>query len=436
MYQYTSSYAEYALTPEIILSLVGLVVMFLLGIPIWISLGISAFALLYFSQVIPLSLIGESLFAGLDAFPLIAVPLFILTGDALVRTGLSNKLLDVAEALMGWVRSGFGSSTILGCGFFSCISGSDAAGAAAMGRIATGRLVEKGYPLPYASALVASGSCTGILIPPSIGYIIIGLVLGLSASTLFIAAIIPGVLVLVSIMVANVVMNRAMGYESSTARFDPKHLLWTLWDAKFALMIPFLILGGIYSGVFTPTEAASVAVVLIIAIGLAQRTISLDDLPDMLLSSVKVNGVIVPIIALSLPLAQALSLLQIPQSLVADLTSISAEPLFIIAVMIVIFMIAGAFMEATPNIVILGPLLLPLAQEIGMNDIHFSIFMLTTLGLGFITPPLGLNLFVLSAITGASSMSISYRAIPFMVSMLLAAIVIAVFPQISMVFLD
>ncbi len=436
MYQYTSSYAEYALTPEIIMSLVGLVVMFLLGIPVWISLGISAFALLYFSQVIPLSLIGESLFAGLDAFPLIAVPLFILTGDALVRTGLSNKLLDVAEALMGWVRSGFGSSTVLGCGFFSCISGSDAAGAAAMGRIATGRLVEKGYPLPYASALVASGSCTGILIPPSIGYIIIGLVLGLSASTLFIAAIIPGVLVLVSIMVANVVMNRAMGYESSTERFDPRHLLWTMWDAKFALMIPFLILGGIYSGVFTPTEAASVAVVLIIVIGLAQRTISVADLPDMLLSSVKVNGVIVPIIALSLPLAQALSLLQIPQSLVADLTSISSEPLFIIGVMIVIFMIAGAFMEATPNIVILGPLLLPLAQEIGMNDIHFSIFMLTTLGLGFITPPLGLNLFVLSAITGASSMSISYRAIPFMVSMLLAAIAIAVFPQLSMVFLD
>ncbi len=436
MYQYTSSFAEYTLTPEIILSLVGLVVMFLLGIPIWISLGISAFLLLYFSDVIPLSLIGESLFAGLDAFPLIAVPLFILTGDALVRTGLSNKLLDVAEAMMGWVRSGFGSSTVLGCGFFSCISGSDAAGAAAMGRIATGRLVEKGYPLPYASALVASGSCTGILIPPSIGYIIIGLVLGLSASTLFIAAIIPGVLVLLSIMIANVAVNRAMGYETSTQRFNMRHLLWTMYDAKFALLVPFLILGGIYSGIFTPTEAAGVAVVLIITIGLAQRTITLRDLPDMLLSSVKVNGVIVPIIALSLPLAQALSLLQIPQQLVADLTAISSNPLFIIGIMIAIFMLAGAFMEATPNIVILGPLLLPLAQEIGMNGIHFSIFMLTTLGLGFITPPLGLNLFVLSAITGASSMSISYRAIPFMVSMLLVAIAIAVFPQLSMVFLD
>lgn len=436
MYQYTSSYAEYTLTPEIILSLVGLLVMFLFGIPIWISLGISAFGLLYFSEVIPLSLIGESLFAGLDAFPLIAVPLFILTGDALVRTGLSNKLLDVAEALMGWVQSGFGSSTVLGCGFFSCISGSDAAGAAAMGRIATHRLVEKGYPLPYASALVAAGSCTGILIPPSIGYIIIGLVLGISASTLFIAAIIPGVMVLLAIMLANIVVNRICGYEESTKRFSVRHLLATLYDAKFALVIPILILGGIYTGIFTPTEAAGAAVVLIFIIGLSQKTIVFSDIPDMLLSSVKVNGVIVPIIALSLPLAQALSLLQIPQSLVADLTSISGSPVFIIGIMIAIFMLAGAFMEATPNIVILGPLLLPLAQEIGMGDIHFSIFMLTTLGLGFITPPLGLNLFVLSAITGASSMSISYRAIPFMVSMLLTAILIAAFPQISMFFLD
>jgi len=435
MYQYVSTFSQPSMTPEIIMSLVGLLVMFLFGIPIWISLGLSAFSLLYFSDVIPLSLIGESLFAGLDAFPLVAVPLYILTGDALVRTGLSNKLLDVAEALMGWVQSGFGSSTVLGCGFFSSISGSDAAGAAGMGRLAIGRLVEKGYPLPYAAALVASGSCTGILIPPSIGYIIIGLVLGISASTLFIAAIIPGVLVLLSIMIANVVMNRIMGYEVSTHKFSARNLVWTVYDAKFALMIPFLILGGIYSGIFTPTEAAGIAVVLIITIGLVQKTITWNDLPDMLLSSAKVNGVIVPIIALSLPLAQSLSLLQIPQSLVADLTSISGSPVFIIGIMIMIFMVAGAFMEATPNIVIFGPLLLPLALEIGMNQIHFSIFMLTTLGLGFITPPLGLNLFVLSAITGAPTLSIAYRAIPFMVSMLLAVILIATFPQLSMAFL-
>lgn len=430
------SFVAYTLSGDILITIIGFFVLFVLGVPVWISLGVTAYFLLFFSDVIPIRLIGESLFAGLDVFPLIAVPLFILTGDAMVRTGLSGRLLDLAEACLGWVRSGFGSSTVLGCGFFSCITGSDAAGAAAMGRIAHSRLVDKGYPPAYAAALIASGSCTGILIPPSIGYIIIGLVLGIPVSTLFTAAIIPGIIVLLSIMIANIVVNKVTGFENSTKKFDAKVLYRAIVDGKYAISIPVLILGGIYSGVFTPTEAAGVAVVYIVTLGLIQKTITLDDIPNMLLSSVKVNGIIIPIIALSLPVAQALSLIQIPQQIVHNLTEISSDPTFIIGVMLVIFIIAGAFMEAAPNIVILGPLLLPLAIEIGMDEIHFSIFMLTTLGLGFITPPLGLNLFVLSAITGISAMEISKYAVPFMVSMLIAAIIIVSFPSLSLFFLD
>ncbi|MFP6734584.1 MAG: TRAP transporter large permease [Rhodospirillales bacterium] len=430
------SFVAYTLSGDILITIIGFFVLFVLGVPVWISLGVTAYFLLFFSDVIPIRLIGESLFAGLDVFPLIAVPLFILTGDAMVRTGLSGRLLDLAEACLGWVRSGFGSSTVLGCGFFSCITGSDAAGAAAMGRIAHSRLVDKGYPPAYAAALIASGSCTGILIPPSIGYIIIGLVLGIPVSTLFTAAIIPGIIVLLSIMIANIVVNKVTGFENSTKKFDAKVLYRAIVDGKYAISIPVLILGGIYSGVFTPTEAAGVAVVYIVTLGLIQKTITLDDIPNMLLSSVKVNGIIIPIIALSLPVAQALSLIQIPQQIVHNLTEISSDPTFIIGVMLVIFIIAGAFMEAAPNIVILGPLLLPLAIEIGMDEIHFSIFMLTTLGLGFITPPLGLNLFVLSAITGIAAMEISKYAVPFMVSMLIAAIIIVSFPSLSLFFLD
>ena len=430
------SFVAYTLSGDILITIIGFFVLFVLGVPVWISLGVTAYFLLFFSDVIPIRLIGESLFAGLDVFPLIAVPLFILTGDAMVRTGLSGRLLDLAEACLGWVRSGFGSSTVLGCGFFSCITGSDAAGAAAMGRIAHSRLVDKGYPPAYAAALIASGSCTGILIPPSIGYIIIGLVLGIPVSTLFTAAIIPGIIVLLSIMIANIVVNKVTGFENSTKKFDAKVLYRAIVDGKYAISIPVLILGGIYSGVFTPTEAAGVAVVYIVTLGLIQKTITLDDIPNMLMSSVKVNGIIIPIIALSLPVAQALSLIQIPQQIVHNLTEISSDPTFIIGVMLVIFIIAGAFMEAAPNIVILGPLLLPLAIEIGMDEIHFSIFMLTTLGLGFITPPLGLNLFVLSAITGIAAMEISKYAVPFMVSMLIAAIIIVSFPSLSLFFLD
>ena len=172
------------------------VVFISVGIPVWAAIGSAAIAMLYFSGVLPMALVGESLFSGIDAFALTAIPLFILTGDVLVRTGLSRKFLDVAEALTCWARGGFGSATVLVCGMFSAISGSDAAGAAAVGRMTIDRLVESGYPRPYACALVAAGACTGILIPPSIAYIIIGLVLGISASTLFQAALIPGLLIL------------------------------------------------------------------------------------------------------------------------------------------------------------------------------------------------------------------------------------------------
>jgi TRAP-type C4-dicarboxylate transport system permease large subunit len=371
----------------------------------------------------------------------------------LVRSGLSNKLLDVAEATMGSLRTGLGTSTVLGCGFFACISGSDAAGAAAVGRITIKRLTDSGYPLPYACALVASGACTGILIPPSIAYIIMGLVLGISASTLFLAAAVPGVLIMISIMITNVIVNRRRGYEHSRAQFSFARWTRAVWDGKYALMIPFIILGGIYSGIFTPTEAAAVAVVTTIAIGMMQGTLTLSDFPKMLESSAKVNGVIVPIIAFALPLAQVLAALEVvivpiiafalplaqvlaalevPQTFVQGITLLTADPTLIVLMMLGIFIAAGCVMETTPNIVILSPIMLPLAQEIGMSDIQFCIFMVTSLGVGFITPPLGLNLFVLSGLTGQSVLGIARNAVPYVLAMLVVVLLIAFIPEVSL----
>ncbi len=409
-----------------------MVVLFGLAVPVWVALGFAAIGLLIATGVLPLSLFGEALFDGIDAFALIAIPLYILTGDVLVRSGLSGKLLDIAEATMGQLRSGLGTSTVLGCGFFACISGSDAAGAAAVGRITFDRLVERGYPRSYACALVASGACTGILIPPSIAYIIIGLVLGISAATLFLAAALPGVLIMASIMITNVILNRLHGYENSHARFSFRRWLRAVWAGRFALLIPFIILGGIYSGIFTPTEAAAVAVVTTIAIGMLQGTLTLADFPRMLESSAKVNGVIVPIIAFALPLAQALAALEVPQAFVQAITQLTDSPVVIILLMLAIFIAAGCVMETTPNIVILAPIMLPLAQSIGMNEIHFCIFMVTALGVGFITPPLGLNLFVLSGLTGESVLTIAARAVPYVIAMLAVVLLLAFVPQLSL----
>ena len=427
---------ELVLGWEFYLPLLFALIMIVLAVPVWAVLGVTSISMLYFSEVLPLSLLGEALFDGIDAFALIAVPLFILTGDVLVRTGLSHKLLDVAEALVGGFRSGFGTATVLVCGFFACISGSDAAGAAGVGRMTIDRLVDQGYPRPYACALVAAGACTGILIPPSIAYIIIGLILGISASTLFLAAMVPGVLIMVTIMITNIIMNRIRGYENADQGFSFGRLWKAIYDGRYALIVPFIILGGIYSGIFTPTEAAAVAVLTTIIIGLLQRTITLADFPKMLASSAKVNGVIVPIIAFSLPLAQTLAALEVPQGFVHVMTSMTDSETVIILMMIFILIVAGCVMETTPNIVILAPIMLPLAQEIGMNEIHFCIMMVTSLGVGFITPPLGLNLFVVSGLTGTPILKVAGKALPYVLAMLFVVLLLAFVPQLSLWALD
>ena len=399
-----------------------------LAVPVWAAIGTSAIIMLVMSGDLPLSLVGESLFSGIDAFALTAVPLFILTGDVLVRTGLSRKFLDVAEALTCFAKGGFGSATVLVCGMFAAISGSDAAGAAAVGRMTIDRLVESGYPRPYACALVAAGACTGI------AYIIIGLVLGISASTLFLAALIPGLAILVSILVTNLIVNRIYDYEGGGMLSFGEwaaNLGRALKSGWYAFIVPGIIFYGIFSGRLTPTEAGATAVVVTIIMGFILRTLSLADFPAMLVSSAKVNGVILPIIAFSAPLAEALAIMGVPQGFVSSITALTDDPYVLILLVIGILIAAGCVMETTPNIVILAPILKPLADNIGMNEIQFCIMMITALGVGFITPPLGLNLFVVSGITGESILKIAARAVPFVLTMLIVVLLIAYVPAVS-----
>jgi len=416
----------------ITLSLLLIVLLIVVGVPFWVSLGLGTAVMLATTSALPLTLIGEALFEGVDSFALIAIPLFILTGDIMVRSKLAYDLLGFAEATFGSLKSGFGTSTVMGCGLFACISGSDAADAAAIGRITMARLQERGYPKAYACALVASGACTGILIPPSIAYIIIGLVLGISSSTLFQAAFVPGVLILLSVIITNVIMNRIKGYENSLGKFSFKVWLKALNKAKYALSIPIIILGGIYSGIFTPTESAAVAAAIAITFGLAQGRLKITQFPAMLGTSARVCGVILPIIAVALLFAQALTVMDVPQKFVAGVMELADSPTEVILLMLVILVIAGCFMETGPNIVVLGPLLMPLAQKIGMDPIHFCIFMVTTLGLGFITPPFGLNLFVMSGLTRTPVSQIAKHAFPFVIAMIIASATIGFIPWISL----
>ncbi len=324
---------------------------------------------------------------------------------------------------------------MLVCGMFSAISGSDAAGSAAVGRMTIARLVDSGYPRAYACALVASGACTGILIPPSIAYIVIGLVLGISASTLFQAAIIPGLLILGSILITNIIVNRIQAYEGGGAISfaEWRANLWgAIADGWYAFLVPGIIFYGIFSGKLTPTEAGAVAVVVTIAMGFILGTLRLSDFPSMLVSSAKVNGVILPIIAFSLPLAQTLASLNVPQGFIGAVTSLTDDPNLLILIMIGILIVAGCVVESTPNIVILSPdFLKPLADNIGMNEIQFCVMMITALGVGFITPPLGLNLFVVSRDHRRADPEDRLLLLPYVFFMLLVVLLIGFVPELS-----
>lgn len=406
-----------------------MLVLLIVGVPVFAALGVGAILLLETKATLAPTLITDGLFSGLDNFALIAVPLFIFTGDAVAEAGIAEDLLDLAETLVGGLQTGVGSATLLGCGFFATISGSSSSDAAALGRMAIPRLERLGYSRSFASAMIASGASTGVLIPPSITYIVAGISLGLPASTLFLVAFIPGTMVLLGIIGVNALVNRRRGYESGGSSSSLKQMLKATWDARFGLTIPFIILGGIYSGVFTPTEAAAVASVVALLFGKYIGDMSYADYPAMLERSALINAMVAPIIAIGIVMSQVFGRLGLPQLLADGVTSFSGNIYVVTTLMVVIFLLAGTIIDITPNVIILGPLFAPVAGNIGINPFHFAVFFMTALAVGFITPPVGLNLYVLAGISDEPILDISRDAVPFMIGMLLIVLSLAWFPQ-------
>ncbi len=416
---------------EVLLPVLVMVILLAIGVPVLVSLGLGSVLLVQTTDLVPTTLYGSTLFTGLNSFALLAIPLYILTGDAIVESGLSSKLLGLANDLFGGFKSGVGTATLVGCGLFASISGSNSSDAAAIGRISHHHLTEYGLPRSYAAALIASGASTGILIPPSITYIIAGTVLGVSVSRLFIAGIVPGILILLSAIVAHNIVNYLRDYETPSPHSSPGEAAFAIWDAKFALMIPVIILGGIYAGVFTPTEAAAVAVFVAVVVGIARREIVFSSFPRMMEQSAVINGIITPIIGIALVLSQIMAIYNIPEMVTNLMIGPTSADWQIVFAMLLIFLAAGTIMETTPNILILGPLLLPVATEMGMDPIHFVIFMNLALAVGFITPPIGLNLYVMAAITDQEVLPIAKAALPYLVAMILVVLIVAYYPPLS-----
>ncbi|WP_227935616.1 TRAP transporter large permease [Alkalihalobacillus deserti] len=412
---------------------VSFALLLLLSVPIGISLGVATLITIVYSGKIPVDFLAQGLITSIDSFPLMAVPFFILAGEIMAKGGLTERLFKVANTIVGNKTGGFAIATIITCMFFAAISGSGPATVAAIGGMMIPAMVKQGYDKKFATAVVCAAGSLGVIIPPSIPMVIYGVVGSVSIGNLFIAGVIPGLLVALGLIVWAYIYSRKKGYRGTEEKSSLGDFFKSVWDAKWALLVPVIILGGIYGGIFTPTEAAVIAVVYgLVASLLLYRELDIKELPKILADSSLTTATVLIIIGTATAFGRLLTIEQIPQQVTEVLLSISENPIIIILLITVLLLLVGCFMDTLAAIIILTPILLPIAVNIGIDPIHFGIIMVVNLAIGFITPPLGVNLFVGSGISGLSIESISRAVLPFFIAMLTTLIIIIFVPQLSL----
>lgn len=408
----------------------------LLSVPIGIALGLSTLVTIVYSGSLPLEFLAKELITSVDSFPLMAVPFFILAGEIMGKGGISERLFRVANSLVGNKTGGFAIATIITCMFFAAISGSAPATVAAIGGIMIPAMVRQGYDKKFATAVVCAAGSLGVIIPPSIPMVIYGVVGSVSIANMFIAGILPGLLVGLALIVYAYFYSKKMGYTGLQEKTSIVNILKSTWEAKWALLIPIIILGGIYGGIFTPTEAAVIAVVYGLIAGLLlYRELKIKDLPSVLANSALTTATILIIVGTATAFGRLLTIEQVPNQVAQAMLNISENPIVIILLITLLLLVVGCFMDTLAAIIILTPILLPIAVNIGYDPIHFGIIMVLNLAIGFITPPLGVNLFVGSGISGLSIEALSKAIIPFFFVMLLTLFIVIFIPQISLIFL-
>lgn len=410
-------------------------VLFLLGVEVISVLGIGAILLTLVTRQFPLMNISLTMFDSLNLFPLIALPLFVVTGDLIAAGGIAKQIIDFSRSLVGWMSGGLSLAAMVASGIFAAISGSNAATVATVGRVVLPSMKEEGYPASFAAATVAAGGVVGIIIPPSIAFVLYGVTVGVSVSDLFLAGVLPGIFMVGCMCVVAWLMCKRKNYGKKFP-FTWSELARSAFDTKYALGAIAIILVGIYAGIFTPTEAGAVAAVYTFLVGLlVTRQIKPKNIPSVLISSSQICGLIAPIVAIALVFSQNIAVLHIPDAFVKVFLGVSDNNVVRILVIMGVLLIAGCIMEAAPNILLLSPILVPIGEKLGIDPIHFGVIVVSTLAVGFITPPIGLNLFVASAMSGVPYTTIAKDAVAYVAVLILSLLVIAFVPQLSTIFL-
>lgn len=411
---------------EIVLGTVAASVFFVLGVPILLCIGVwVVFASL--ATGFTLANIGTTCFTGISKYALLAMPLFILTGDFIRAAGIARRLAEFAQACLGWLRGALGMATLAACGMFAAISGSNSATTAAIGSIMIPEMEKEGYNKEFAAATSAAGGTVGIIIPPSIIFIVYGFLLNLSIGDLFIGGIIPGVMMVVFMMIACHLISRKNKW-GTIRSLNIKEAVVSGWRARLGFIAMFVVLYGIYSGKFSPTEASGVTAGYCFLAGLfLTRGFRLKDVPKIMLRSSQINGLLAPVIAISVVMQQILTIMGAHEVITNFVKGLGGYYTMLFGMMFII-LIAGTILESLPDTIILAPILAPIAHSIGVDPIHFGVIFLVGDAIGFITPPYGLNLYVASGITGIPYFRLLKYSIPYFFAILAAWILTAIFP--------
>jgi TRAP-type transport system large permease protein len=404
-----------------------------LGAPIAFAMLIAGLVAVWLKPGMPALVVMQNLFSGLDSFPLLAIPFFILAAELMSGGALTDVLLRFAARLVGMRRGGLGHANILTLTFFSGISGSALADAAGPGAMLIKMMRQAGYKDAYAAALTASTAIVGPIIPPSIIMIVYALTdNSVTVTGLFLAGVVPGLLIALSLVVVNQWVSMRRDYRSAPELLDPSPLWRLFWRALPALMLPVIILGGIHFGIFTPTEASAAAVLYALLVGrFVYRTLHWHMLPAILLRTGLMTASILFIVATSAVFAWVLTVGQIPQQVAAWIAGMQLSPLELLTAINVLLLLVGIFIEPLPGVMIMVPILAPLAEGAGLNPLHFAIVVIVNLTLGMITPPVGGLLFVTSVVSGVKMGPMVREMRPMLVALFIVLMLLTFFPAFS-----
>jgi C4-dicarboxylate transporter DctM subunit len=416
-----------------------IVILFLLlfsSAPIAAALGLTSFLYFYYFTTVPLTQIPETLFNALNTFPLVAIPMFVLAATIMSRGGISERLTQAGVATVGHFRGGLAMTAVGSCMFFAAISGSSPATVVAVGTLIIPAMIRSGYGRDFSTGLIATSGSLGILIPPSIPLIVYGIATEQSIGDLFIAGIVPGILAGVMLLLMVVVVSRRQNYgiDEDAIAMSHRDRAKVFRDAVLSLLLPLFVLGGIYTGIFTPTEAAAMAVLYAVVVSLfVYRELKVEALGEILLTSARTSAMVMFIIANGVLFSFVLTSERIPGQITEALLGMNLPAWTFLLMLTVILLIAGCFMETSSAILILAPIFLPIATELGINPIHLGIIMVMNLEIGMVTPPLGLNLFVASGISRMSVLRVAKAALPSAAVLLVALLIVTYVPWFSLV---